>query len=353
MASRSYSYPHQAVWTRASTVEAVFHPVGNTVASNSVHGVRASFDLRQSSGNIKVRAAFRTTDDPNGAWDAPVAFGPDYTATEGRVDGEAFYHLPAMADRKRFTQFGLLAVNSGGAEVEYAAVALRLDLESRVLDIPLRTIDVTNYKASVNPNTMTFSVTDQGGGVHRVSLTGDGNIRDGSSEGVTLRFDPVDSAGNIVDISGQKWGVIWEVTLSSVTAGDSLIVMPGVSAQADDASDGEIRLAGFTTYTSGAPRRSVTGDRFNNYTTASTDLEKVIGVYVPMPVSSGTTKMGGFIVYTLNTAGAYINNTYALSGNEITPDPFEFVLFLGFDTAHTNTKTADITLKMVAFPMYE
>jgi len=183
-------------------------------------------------------------------------------------------------------------------------------------------------------------------------ITGDNNIRDGVAEGVTLRFDPVDGKGAIVDLSDGKFGLMWEITLSSVTVGDDLLVMRGGSTQADDSTAGDVRLAGFTTYSSGAPRRSFSGTRFSNSTTGSTNLDKVIGVYLPMPTTSGNGKTGATILHTLDTSGAYLNNASILSDNETTPDPFEFVVFLGFDSAHTNVKTADVKVKMVAFELY-
>lgn len=220
--------------------------------SHQMHDVKASIELRESSGAIQVRPAQQYADDPNGTWDDPVPFGADYTSAEGVTRADAFTHVPSIGDRKSYVRLGIIAVNSSGSSVEFARISMRCDVESRIPDI-----------------------------------------------------------------------------------------------------DGEIRLAGFTTWDSVAPRRSVTADRLNNYTTSATDLYQVIGVYLPMPTDSGTAKMGAFVTHSLDSAGKYLQNTYALSGNETTPDPFEFVVFLGFDSAHTNTKTADIIVKMVAFELYE
>jgi hypothetical protein len=47
-----------------------------------------------------------------------------------------------------------------------------------------------------------------------------------------------------------------------------------------------------------------------------------------------------------------VNNDSTLADTDNTPSPMDFVLFLGFDAAHTNTKTADVIVKMVAYRLY-
>ena len=183
MAERTLIIPPQSVYTKGSTSTALFHPGEQVLETNEVHDLRVSFDLRQNSGDVAVRPGFQMSNDGE-TWDTAVEFAQDFTTTAGHTYGSEFIHFPSLATRKRWVRFGTFARNDATTNVEFARCEMRIDMESRLPDIALQTVDVTNYKASVNPNSMTFSVTDQGSGVHRVSLTGDNNIRDGSSEGV-------------------------------------------------------------------------------------------------------------------------------------------------------------------------
>ena len=211
--------------------------------------------------------------------------------------------------------------------------------------VDLAKIDLTSPDSVLNSNGMTYDVTVQGAG-YRASLTGDNHTRDGATEGVSLLFAPKDVDGNVVDLSGGKWAVAYEVEIDSAVAGDSLIVMFGVLAS-DAGAPQWARLGGFTTHTS-AIRRSVATSVLSNSTTGTADLTTIRGQYIPAKVDDGSFVVGGHLVWTMNSSGEFVNYATAGAGVDSIGDDMNLALFLGFDAGHTNTKTADLTVRAVA-----
>ena len=219
------------------------------------------------------------------------------------------------------------------------------DAATAATPLALAALDLTDTSSVYNPNSMTYSVADQGSDVWRVSLTGDGSVRDGVSEGVTLLFTPKVGDGNTVDLTEAKHAVHWHLKLHSVSGGDDLIVMFGVVASSGGTPQW-VRLAGFTTWDDGSvPRRSVATSTNSNSTTGSTDLAVVRGHYVPTPITGSTWQSGGMVTWTLNSSGEEINGFQVGSVDGSASHSVTLALFIGFDpAAHTDTKTADIKL---------
>jgi hypothetical protein len=219
------------------------------------------------------------------------------------------------------------------------------DPDASTTSLALAALDLSGTASVYNPNSMTYSVSDQGSDVWRVSLTGDGSVRDGVSEGVTLIFTPKDADGNTIDLTEAKHSVHWNLKLHSVSGGDDLIVMFGVVASSGGTPQW-VRLSGFTTFDDGGdPRRSVATSVNSNSTTGAASLAVVRGHYVPVPITGSTWQGGGMVTWTLNSSGEEINSfeTGPVDGNS--SHSINLCLFLGFDpAAHTDTKTADIKL---------
>jgi len=213
--------------------------------------------------------------------------------------------------------------------------------------VKLLPVDLSSPVTTQNPNSMTFSIADQGSDVWRISCTGDGSIRDGVSEGVTLDFLPKDNDGNTVDLTAAKHVVSFEVEVSSASFGDALIVMFGVGERSGGTYQW-VRLGGLTTHSSSAIRRSVASGVNSNSTTGTADLEKIRGVYVPERAEDGTMRAGACAIWTLNSSGAPVNKTELTSGSGTISNTVNMALFIGFDSAHTNTKTCDVKISAIA-----
>ena len=216
------------------------------------------------------------------------------------------------------------------------------DAAAAASSLALAALDLSATTAVSNPNSMTYSVTDQGSDVWRVSLTGDGSIRDGANEGVSLVYTPKDADGNTIDLTGAKHSVHWQLELDSVSAGDDLLVMVGVVASSGGTAQW-VRLSGFST-SSSATRRSVSNSTTSNSTTGTADLDQIRGHYVPVPITGSTWQAGGIVTWTLNSSGEKVNSFQAAPGNGSASDNINLCLFLGFDSAHTSAKTADIKI---------
>lgn len=216
-----------------------------------------------------------------------------------------------------------------------------------VLDRSWRTVDLSAPDAVHNTLSMVYSVTSLGSGNYRISATGTGAALDGPSDGMLqLRFPLEDSAGNTVDYASGKYFLEWRLDIVSATAGESLLIMAGLRTQPTTTGSGVPRFAGITTGTSTVDL-STCAALGSNGTTGKTGLAAVCGRITPPPIDSGSFDIGSLTVTSLDSAGARIgppSDTATTSdGSPGTCD--ELHVLVGFDTAHTNTKTADVKLR--------
>jgi len=117
------------VWSAGSTTTTLFHAFTKATNSNLVQQVLVSFDLRQSSGDLTLRAAFQYSDDGI-VWSTPVEFGPAFSSTEETTYGTAFTDVTVLGARKVFIRLGVVVKNDGtSTEVEFGVVRLRLDFQ--------------------------------------------------------------------------------------------------------------------------------------------------------------------------------------------------------------------------------
>lgn len=241
-----------------------------------------------------------------------------------------------------------LTRGADGVALVLADQALSVGGSGVTLDRSWRVVDLSAPAAVHNVSGMAYSVTSLGSGVYRISATGTGAALDGPSDGMLqLRYDLTDAAGNVVDYAGGKYMFEWRLTLSSVTAGESLLIMPGLRTKPTTADQGVVRLAGISTGTS-AIDLSTCGALASNSTTAKTGLAAVCGRLCPPPIESGSFDIGTITVTSLDSAGARIGppSDTATTSDSSPGTCDELHVCVGFDTAHTNTKTADVKLEI-------
>lgn len=291
--------------------------------------------------------------DPGGA---ATTAGPGTTISGGvaspvfasplsaEVDGSD--EIVALLDPEH--EDGLSLGTGDGVRVVLADQALSVGASGVTLDRSWRVVDLSAPAATHNVAGMTYSVTSLGSGVYRISATGTGAALDGPSDGMLqLRYDLTDAAGNVVDYAGGKYMVEWRLTLSSVTTGESLLIMPGLRTKPTTADQGVVRLAGISTGTS-AVDLSTCGALASNSTTGKTGLAAVCGRLCPPPIESGSFDIGTITVTSLDSAGARIGppSDTATTSDSSPGTCDEFHVCVGFDTAHANTKTADVKLEI-------
>ena len=221
-----------------------------------------------------------------------------------------------------------------------------------LIDRALDFLDLTAPIGVLNPNGMTYLVTSIGADVYEVSLTGDGSVRDGSNEGVTLRFSIRGPEGDVVDITDKRSIVRLRMEIVSAAVGDSLLVHVGVKSQGSTGGAGVPRFAGFSTDT-GVIDRSTCNSLTSNSTTGTAGLSVILLDLVPIATTSGTWEFGLAKINTLTSAGALINSTELSSAVDAAPGTCEIQVLLGYDAAHLLTHTAQIKISAIALQVAE
>ena len=130
MARTSVTYGPFPVWSAKSTSVWVFHPFSPSMDSTRVGDVRASFEMRQDSGNAKIRPAYRLSND-GVTWDSPIAIGGDTLIAEGFHWADAFAALSTLPETKQFIQWGIQCCNETGTDLEICMATLKLDYEEK------------------------------------------------------------------------------------------------------------------------------------------------------------------------------------------------------------------------------
>ena len=103
--------------TKASTSVTLFRPLFKVKASE-VESLRMDVCLVTKTANIKVKRAWRGSNDGGNTWSAVTEFG-SYVSTGGWVIGA---NLGAVDDTYELVEYGLTCVNTSGTNVEQAQV---------------------------------------------------------------------------------------------------------------------------------------------------------------------------------------------------------------------------------------
>lgn len=119
------------VWTAKSDVEAnaIFVAFSDGMNTAEIAKIRTSFALSDSSGGVKVRPAYRTSDD-NLSWSAPTTIGTQYLDANGTSQPAGWTDLVSALSTKQLVQFGMIAYNkTTGLAVELGNVYLKIDIK--------------------------------------------------------------------------------------------------------------------------------------------------------------------------------------------------------------------------------
>jgi hypothetical protein len=117
------------VWTKKSTSNKLFFAFSAPVPTNGLGTVRMSMELENSTGDVKIEPAMRTSQDGQ-SWDTAVAVGTQSRASDGTTYGDDFVNIGASTSSKQLAQFGLLVSNNSGGAAENAMATLRVEYGS-------------------------------------------------------------------------------------------------------------------------------------------------------------------------------------------------------------------------------
>jgi len=252
------------------------------------------------------------------------------------VSGEV---VPILGDAVEIDNEIVVAVYESGLSVSGGSV---------VLNRTPHVVDLTAPKGVLNPSGLTYSVVSAGSGNYTVQLTGNNAVTDGIAEGVTLRFDLKDPAGNTAAITTGDWIVMARVTIVSASAGNSLLCMTGVKTQPTSSSAGTLAIWGFSTGTVAILRSLATSVGINATATA-TGLKSIEGTIAPSLINSGSYRLGSASITCLDSSGVYISDVQSATSLDATPGTPELVVFLGYDAANLLTTSATIKVEQICY----
>ena len=240
-----------------------------------------------------------------------------------------------------------LARGSSGVELVLDDQALTVGGSGVTLDRSWRTVDLSAPAAYHNQGAVITSVVSAGGGAYTFTRAAIASILDGPSDGMeAYRFPLLDSAGNTVDYASGRYLVEWEITLTSVTAGGSSLVMAGVKTQPTSYTAGVVRICGFSTDTA-ANDLSVCTALGSNGTTVKASLAKVTGTLVPTLIGSGSFDIGTLTAVSLDGSGARIGTPNdSTTASDATPGTCnEIAVWFGGDAVDASTRSFTIIFK--------
>lgn len=117
-----------SVWTAGSTSTPIFHPLSPPLPSAGVVSGRFAVQMTQDSGDCKLRAAVRFSND-GVTWDAAKEVSVTYVTDDTVQYNTAYVDLLALAGTpaRSWLQYGVEVVNRTGATVALCNGALRVD----------------------------------------------------------------------------------------------------------------------------------------------------------------------------------------------------------------------------------
>lgn len=117
------------VWTKKDTANWLAHAFTEVESAADIGKVRGSLEVRSSTGAIKTRIAYRTTNNGStfDAWTPLYASGTNEQLNDGTMFGPSFVDLSNVVAGKQGIQWGVEAINASGVATEICAATIKLD----------------------------------------------------------------------------------------------------------------------------------------------------------------------------------------------------------------------------------
>lgn len=127
--SSSTAFGPQTIWTKKDNASWLQHAIGAPESAADLLKARGSIENRSSSGLIKTRVIYRTSNDGASwdAWASLYANGANELTNDGTVYGPSYIDLAATVAGKQLIQWGVEAINTSGTATELATVIVKID----------------------------------------------------------------------------------------------------------------------------------------------------------------------------------------------------------------------------------
>lgn len=129
----SWFYGPIAMWTAGSTSTPNFFPLSPRMQFNTVSSARVAYQMTNDSGDCKLRAAIRFSND-GVDWDAAEELAATYSDADNEIIyGTSYLDLTAVAGTtpRAWVQFGIETVNRSGSNVVMCSGTLRIEPKER------------------------------------------------------------------------------------------------------------------------------------------------------------------------------------------------------------------------------
>lgn len=134
--AKTHTFGPIPVWTKKSATVWLFFPTSGILDTGGIKEARLSLEVAQSSGDLEMRAAMRTSND-GVTWSTPVEISTMTQANDGTSYGSGYIDLwddvafPSDAlQNKQLVQFGTFIKNESGSGLANANATLRLTVRS-------------------------------------------------------------------------------------------------------------------------------------------------------------------------------------------------------------------------------
>ena len=119
----------QVIYTQKTTATWLVHAFSAPESTSDLGAARASVENRASSGAMKFRAYYRTSNDGVtwDAWTSLYADGTNEQTNDGTSYGPDFVSVLNAVKGKQLIQWGVGAVNTSGPATELATTTLKID----------------------------------------------------------------------------------------------------------------------------------------------------------------------------------------------------------------------------------
>jgi hypothetical protein len=121
----------RVVYTKGGigSINELFFNVTDASSTADIDNVRASFELLNSTGDLRLLVGYQLSDEPCSGWGAHVALGisTDKLDSNGTKVPDSYTSLANAIKGKLFIRFGFIVVNVANSTRELGEAALRLD----------------------------------------------------------------------------------------------------------------------------------------------------------------------------------------------------------------------------------
>lgn len=122
-------YGPQAAWSKKSDADWLTHAVSDPEPTTNLKAAGSTIEIRSSSGALKGRVVYRTSDDGStfGAWTVLNTNPTQVQTNDGISYRPGFIDLLSAVAAKQLIQWGVEIANTSGTSLEMCAVLVKVE----------------------------------------------------------------------------------------------------------------------------------------------------------------------------------------------------------------------------------